>query len=190
MTYWILMSRRSDEYELRIDGLPPVFDTFDLCFGEGMHVPVALPKIDVPYTLHPDEYKTDNIVAPTRMGLLINDKVKAVFDSLGIKNIQYYDARLIESNSGATDERYRVANIVGQHACVDKAASKLRYFASGNIKFIDALALDLDEQADYGHIFRLAEFLPMLIISDPLKRQIEKSGITGFKIYTPEGFSL
>lgn len=188
--YWILMSERSDEYELSIDELPPTLETLGLRFDHGNHMPVTLPKIDIPYIQQPDEHKTDNIVAPTRLGLLINAKIKAIFDSLGINNIQYYDARLVESTSGATDESYMLANVVGKYACVDEAASKLEYFDDGEIEFIDELALELDEGADYGHIFRLAEFPPILIISNALKVQLEKNHITGFKVYKPEEFSL
>jgi len=41
-----------------------------------------------------------------------------------------------------------------------------------------------------GHIFRLSEFLPILIISDSLKTALIQNNVTGFKIYKPELFSL
>lgn len=188
--YWILMSKRSDEYELRIDALPPMVDALDINFAHGNYIPGAIPLIDVPYSQHPEERKTDNIVSPTRLGLLINSKVKAVFDNLNIENIQYFKARLIEATSGEIDESYVIANIVGKYACVDDAKSDLQYFNSGNIKFIDKLVLDLDPKTDYGHIFRVGEVFPLLVISDLLKQKLEESGVTGFKIYKPEDFSL
>lgn len=184
------MSERSDEYELSIDGLPPMVEALDLNFDYGNFIPTKLPLIDVPYSQHSDERKTDNIVSPTRLGLLINDKIKAIFDDLNIENIQYFKARLIESASGDIDESYLVANVVGKYACVDHAKSELEYFSDGDIQFIDKLVLDLDPSIDYGHIFRLSEFPPVLVISEPLKLKLESSGVTGLKIYQPEQFSL
>lgn len=100
--------------------------------------------IDVPYSQHVEERKTDNIVAPTRLGRLINDRVKNIFDALNIDNIQYCKARLIEQQSGAVDDGYLLANVVGKYACVDKDESELEYLSDGEIEFIDSLALDLD----------------------------------------------
>lgn len=188
--YWILMSERTDEYELSIDAVPPALDALNLNFDYGIHIPAKLPVIDVPYSQHPEERKTDNIVAPTRLGLLVNAKVQAVFNSLDIGNIQYFPARLLEANSHTEDESYCIANIVGKLACVDKAESELDLFDDGEIEFIDKLTLDLDPDTDYGHIFRLAEFPPILVISDLLKTKIEDAKLTGFKIYKPEEFSL
>lgn len=188
--YWILMSERSDEYELSIDVLPPMVDALDLNFDYGNYIQDNVPVIEVPYSQHPDERKTDNIVSPTRLGLLINSKVKAVFDDLHVENIQYFRAKLIEDNSVEIDDSYFIANIIGKYACVDDAGSELEYFDDGDIQFIDKLALDLAPQTDYGHIFRLGEFPPILVISDLLKQRLEASGVTGIKIYRPEDFSL
>ena len=188
--YWVLMSERSDEYELSIDVLPPDVDRLDLHFDYGNVITADIDTIDVPYEIHPKEHITDNIIAPTRLGLLINNKVKAIFDSLGIKNIQYFNAQLLEKNNQSINQDYCIANVVGKYACVDKEASELDLFDDGDIQFIDKLVLNLNSEDDYEHIFRLAEFPPILIISDILKTALIKNNITGFKIYKPESFSL
>lgn len=188
--HWILMSERSDEYELSIDELPPILESLDLHFDCGNPIPGSLPRIDVPYSQHPEQRKTDNIVAPTRLGLLVNGKVKRVFDALGIQNIQYFDARLTERNNGNIDKRYTIANVIGKHACLDEQNSELELFDDGDIQFIDRLSLALNDDTDYGHIFRLGEFPSILIISSALKRMLEEHEITGFKIYKPDAFSL
>lgn len=184
------MSKRSDEYELRIDALPPTVDALDISFAHGNYITDTIPLIEVQYSQHLEERKTDNIVSPTRLGLLINRKVKDVFDNLNVDNIQYFKTRLIEANSGDIDENYIIANIVGKYSCIDDTKSDLQYFNSGNIKFINKLVLDLDPQTDYGHIFRLGECPVILVISEQLKTRLENSGVTGFKIYQPEDFSL
>jgi len=184
------MSERSDEYEVSIDVLPPVVDSLGLHFDYGNHITGNLPIIDIPFNQHPEERKTDNIVAPTRLGLLINTKVKAIFDALSIRNIQYFSVSLLDLTSREADKNYFIANVVGKYACVDQGASEVDYFDDGDIEFIDKLVLSLDKNIDYGHIFRLAEFPPVLVISDALKQALEDTAITGFKIYKPEEFSL
>lgn len=188
--YWILMSERSDEYELSIDELPPMIESMNLHFDYGNFTPSMPPLIEVPYSQHTEERKTDNIVSPTRLGLLINERVKNVFDALSVENIQYCRAKLIEQQSGEIDESYYIANVVGKYACVDKEASELEYFSDGEIEFIDSLTLTLDPAMDHGHLFRLAEFPALLVASTELKEKFEEAAITGFKVYAPEEFSL
>ncbi|TEW50168.1 imm11 family protein [Psychromonas algicola] len=184
------MSERSDEYELSIDGLPPDIERLDLYFDSGNRITDNVDTIDVPYELYPEEYFVDNIIAPTRLGLLINKKVKAIFDSLDIKNIQYLNVRLLEKNTQSINQNYYIANVVGKYACVDKEASKLELFDDGDIQFINKLVLNINNGKDYGHIFRLSEFPSILIISDLLKTALAQNNVAGFKIYKPELFSL
>lgn len=188
--YWILMSERSDEYEVSIDVLPPDVEKHDLHFDYGNIVTSAPAAIDVPFPLHPEERMTDNVVSPTRLGLLINSKVKSVFDSFNIKNIQYFKAHLIEKNGQNIAQDYCVANVVGKFSCVDHGSSTLEYHDDGDIFLIDKLVLELKDGVDYGHIFRLAEFPPILVISEPLKAALEESGITGFKYYPSDNFIM
>jgi len=188
--FWVLMSERSDEYELSIDALPLDVERLGLYFDHGNAIAANIGTINVPYELHPEEYITDNIIAPTRLGLLINNKVKAVFDALNIKNIQYFNTQLLEKNNQLTNQEYYIANVVGKHACVNKEASKLDLFDDGDIEFINKLVLTMNSGNDYEHIFRLAEFPSILIISNMLKTALLKNNITGFKVYKPESFSL
>ncbi len=188
--YWILANERTDEYEVRIDGLPPLLESKDMNFGIGLLVSEELPVIDFSFPLDPEERMTDNIVSATRVGLLINKKIKDVFNKLAIKNIQFFPARLIDTNTNKIFEEYCFANIVGKFSCVDFEESELELYDDGDIQFIDKLVLNLSDDIDYGHIFRLAEFLPIVVISDELKQALEESGATGFKLYAPEDFEL
>jgi len=188
--HWIMMNERTDEYEISIDNLPPLIKNLDLNFDYGDLIPVNLPVIDVPYDLQLDERMTDVIVVATRVGLLVNAKVKSIFDALKVTNIQYFPTRLIKSDTNEIDQGYCIANIVGKNKCVDFEKSELELFDDGDIEFIDKLVLNIDEQGDYEHIFRLAEFPALLVISDMLKNEIEAARVTGLKIYKPEEFSI
>lgn len=111
---------------------------------------------------------TDNLVAPTRAGLLINARVKEIFDTLKIDNIQYFKSRLIDENTKAINSDYCLANIMGKISCMDKSQSEFELFPDGDIRFIDKFVLNLNDNTDYGHIFRLAEYSTLLLISNEL----------------------
>jgi len=188
--HWIMMNERTDEHQISIDNLPPLIENQDLNFDYGNLISVNVPVIDVPYDLQSDEWMTDVIVVATRVGLLINAKVKTIFDALKITNIQYFPTRLIKSGTNEIDEDYCIANIIGKYKCVDFDKSELELFDDGDIEFIDKLVLNIGKQSDDAHIFRLAEFPALLVISDMLKNKIEEASVTGLKIYEPEEFSI
>lgn len=188
--YWILMPQRSHETQLSLhEHLPPLFAESDISFCEGNKVVHDIEVIDFPYTNQLNSSFTDNLVALPVIGLLINNKIRSLFDQLGIDNIQYFKTQLIDTDTQLANQDYWLANIVGKHVCVDKSLSELDLFTDGDIRFIDKLVLALDKDTQYGHIFRMAEFLPLLVISDALKLLLEKNGVTGFAICKPEEFS-
>lgn len=187
--HWILLVERSDEHELSIDAVPPMLDRLDLRFDDGRRI-TATPPIEVPYTQHPDERITDAVVAPSRLGLVINETVRAVFESLDIDTVQYFPARLRALGTDEVTAEYWIANVVGSVACVDPERSDLVLFDDGDRQFIDKLVLKPSVAAELGHIFRLAEFPPALVISDELTRSLERADVIGLGIYRPEEFSL
>lgn len=184
------MSERSDESELSLDALPPIFDSLDVSFDYGNLVSSPIPLIDIHFSNIEDFTITDNLVAPSRIGLLINAKVKNIFDALNIDNVQYFKSRLIDDNKNTINNDYCLANIIGKVSCVDRSQSELELFPDGDIRFIDKLVLSLNDNTDYGHIFRLAEYSTLLVISDELKAALDINNVTGFNIYKPEEFSL
>lgn len=190
MMYWILMSERSDENELSLDVLPPVFDSLNISFDYGNVISTPIPLIEIHFSNADNFILTDNLVAPPRIGLLINHRVKDIFDTLNIDNVQYFKSRLIDENTNTINGDYCLANIIGKKSCVDKAQSELELFPDGDIRFIDKLVLNLNDNTDYGHIFRLAEYSTLLVISDELKTALDTNNVTGFQIYKPEDFSL
>ncbi len=190
MTYWIGLSEVSHELELSIDGTPPMIEGLDVEFDNGVAVAGALPVIDVPVVIAPQERLTDNIPAYGCKGLLINAWLKDLLTRFGIVNVDYYPARLIDQRSADVMEPFWIANVIGRFSCIDRVKSDLEYYADGDIQFINALALlPLDERV-HGHIFRAAEFLPVLVVSDALKSWLEQHGVTGLRFYAPAEFSL
>ncbi len=119
LKYWILAKERTDEFELRIDGLPSIVSELNLDFSAGTEIYEKLPDLELKYTGYEGLIKTDSIVCATRLGLLINEKVRNIFTGLHIDDVEYFPAVLIEENSGARDTAYYFANITGLYSCVD-----------------------------------------------------------------------
>lgn len=188
--YWVMMSERSSEHELSLDGTPPLIERHDWRFDLGLEQPASLPVIDVPVSIRPDEHLTDNIPAYGCRGLLINGRVRAVFEGLRLGNVQYYHARLVDRETGQVLAPFWIANIVGRSACVDHDLSDMDYYPDGDIRFIDRLALTPMADEEGPRIFRMAEFLPAMIANDAVKDAIVEQRITGFSFYRPEDFSL
>lgn len=188
--YWIWANERSDEYELRIDGVPPIIEENDWSFDLGQYVVDSVSLIDVPFTIQPDEHMTDNLIAPGCRGLLINRKIREILNDVGVDNIQYFKTRLVNSSSGEIGEDYMIANIVGKVDCLDYERSELELDQNGNIKFIDSLSIKDEGVIDYGNIFRLSAFHPVIVVSTMIKEEMEKNKITGIKFYRPEDYSL
>lgn len=188
--YWILASERTDENELTIDGIPPIVEALALTFDQGIEITSHVPLIEIPYSLTDEKWKTDNIVVSTRLGLLINETIKSIFDSLNIENIQYFPTRIINEMSSQIDKGYYIANIIGKVACVDRQNSILDCYEDVDIQFIDKLVLDDNQIPLDLHIFRLSEFLPLIVISDVLKSKVEAAHITGMKLYSLDEFEL
>ena len=184
-----MMSERSDEREVAIDELPSVLEHRDLHFDCGDAV-TDIEQIEISLIRHNETILTDNIVSPTRLGLLINSKVKNIFDSLGVNNVQFFKVNLMNINGNEIFTDYFIANIIGKRSCLNKSMSEIEYYDNGDVQFIDKLSLNLHEGDNYGNIFRLAEFLPILIVSDKLKNSLEENSVSGFSFYKPEGFSL
>lgn len=183
-----MLSERDNEYQYSHDDTPPQIEQYGWEFDNGQLVTDPIPVIAVPITPHPEEVLTDNIPAYGCSGLLINERVKGVFDSIGIQNIQYFPAELIINGQPNVAHDYWIANIIGSIDCIDKSASSLSFDPDGDIEFIESLALK--DPHKYGHIFRLSEYLPVIVISDALKTRLETAGISGFMIYKPDEFSL
>ena len=188
--YWVWANERKDEYELRIDGVPPSIEEHNWNFDLGQYVVDTIPLIDVPYTMEPDERLTDNLVAPGCRGLLVNKKVKSIFHQGGVDNMQYFPARLIDTGSREINQDYVIANIIGKVDCLDYARSELELDEEGQIQYIDSLSIKDANNKDYGNIFRLSAFLPVIIVSTHIKEAMEQNGITGITFYRPEEFSL
>ena len=99
-------------------------------------------------------------------------------------------SKLVNTDSGEINDDYVIANIVGKIDCLDYEKSELELDQDGSIEYIDSLSIKNEDSVDYGNIFRLSAFHPVVVVSPLIKEEMENNKITGIRFYRPEDFSL
>ncbi|MDE1465505.1 imm11 family protein [Spartinivicinus poritis] len=178
-----------DDDEIIIYSTPPYIKNNGLNFSRGVYDPKIYPEIELTYTKDPGEVFTDNLAAIGCNGLVINEKIRQKIKELNIKNVQYFDLKLIDKDTQKENIDYKIANVIGTVNCLDYDNCDLELSSTGSILFIEKLAfINLDEDK-LPEIFRLGEFLPLIVVNDRIKQAFEAEGFTGFVFYKPEDYS-
>lgn len=184
--YWIMFTERNSEDEVFIDETPKIIEDNDWDFSIGEYVSDKIPIIKCGD--FDEGIMKDNIVAHGLNGLLFNYKVKDVLDELDVNNMQYFDVELVD-NSDVITLGYMIGNIVGHYDCIDYEKSSLILNSSGRIRGIDSLSFkEIDDEIP--SIFRISTFLPLIVVSDKVKNNLEMNKVTGVVFYNPEDFYL
>lgn len=123
------------------------------------------------------EYPPLDIHGPTRP-LLFSQRFVDVLDSLGVDNIQYFDADVVYEPTGETLP-YNVANVVGVVSGLNLEQSDVIVSPKGNVLNIEAMCLD--EQKLEGHkVCRLEERVMHIVVHKSVKEAVEAADLTGF----------
>jgi hypothetical protein len=105
----------------------------------------------------------------------------------GVDNIQYYDAVIRDLKRGIDHTDYKAFNIVGVVAAADMTASTMMGTSDSTLIDADFDRLVLDEKKCNGMLlFRLAENITAIVVSEVVKNEVEKRGIKGMFFY-PSG---
>lgn len=118
--------------------------------------------------------------------LLMNDNLLKALKSAGVDNLQIFPAIIQDKAKKKEYKNYSVVNIVGVVSCVDPAKSKKGRVTDSDM--IDAFfeSLVIDEAKTKGALmFRLAESVGAIIVSEQVKEKIEAAGIPYMVFYGP-----
>ncbi len=188
--YWIYKHKINNNKDIRFFGeLPMAIQQNGLDFSMGtvvneikdLKIELCIPETQTGSLL-------DNIEVPLNVGILVSKRLQKAMIDFGIKNIQWYKASLKHINGNLVSNDYAVGNIIKTIPCVDFEKSELVLRKNtSNIKFIDKLVL---KEGIKDHIFRIAEYLPLIIISNDLKKVMEANNFTGIKFLNPEELVL
>jgi len=186
--YYLLITESADERDMQIYGQPEVIYNSKIDLGLGIKMQGIIPLVTI--TIEEDDEQgrmTDNLIAEGATGLVVNTKIKKLLSTSGVDNIQYFDAVVENSVTGEVSDDYKIANIIGIVNCIDYDNSELEYFPDGGVMFFDKLVLD-ENKIKGLLIFRLYDFLPIIVVHKKIKEIFEKNSISGIKFYLPEEY--
>jgi hypothetical protein len=122
-------------------------------------------------------------------------KLMGTLGSAGVSNMEYFPIIVVDKKRGVTRDDYRVANIVGNVACLDVANSSVDTFEDGKgYRSVEEFSLledrirPLPGMKNPPLIFRLAEFQYHVIAHESLKAACERDGITGVRFVRTQDF--
>jgi len=187
--YYLLVTEAHDEKDARIYGQPEIITGLNIDLGFGIKHQGSIPLIKIIMKENEQGRMTDNLIAAGTTGLVANSKMRKMFLATGVDNIQYFDAVVENSVTGEVSNDYKIVNIVGVVNCIDYENSRLEYYPDGGVMFIDELVLDESKIKDLI-MFRLYDFLPLIVVHKKVKDMFEQNSISGVKFYLPGEFQL
>ena len=189
--YWIWANERTSDGQARIHGTPEAVSRGDFSFDYGVRIERVVPLIEIVRDEDSQGVLTDNLIAPGVRGLVFSGRLRRVLDEVGVTNIDYYPCRMRNPLDGTSTDDYRVANLIGEIACVNRPKSDLEMDPDDpqQIMFINSLVL-IEDAIGEASMFRLAEQKQVIVAHDRVKDACQAVGITGVKFYAPEEFSL
>ena len=116
---------------------------------------------------------------------LFSKRFVDVLKSAGVRNMDIYDAVVIDRERGKTYTNYRAVNLLGRVNCADMNQSvHLPGFDPPLMKFEK---LVIDESRTMGlPLFRLAESVQFILISERVKQAIEAASLVGVRVVSLE----
>ncbi len=121
---------------------------------------------------------------------IMSDDLVAALRAAGVDNLQLFDAVVEDPNTGQRHSNYKAFNIVGVVAAADMGKSKLMGTSDSQMIDVDFESLAIDEsKAAPFLLFRLAESVSAIIVSDSVRNEVERRNIPGMEFYDPADWS-
>ena len=182
-----MTTEHTNDNELIIHGSPALISDIGVRLNIGQPVGGDLKFGKFKYEKSNKSYLADNIAAPGFKCLLFKKEIKCFLENSDVKNLQYFEILLEDDNQDATI--CYMTNVIGSYDIVDYDKSDIE-LDDGKIEFIDSLSFIDTSEIYLPPIFRLSSFLPLIIVNDYVRGELEKNKFSGLKFYKPEEFSL
>jgi len=103
----------------------------------------------------------------------------------GVRNMDIYDAEVIDRKHGKTYSQYKAVNIIGLVSCANLENSE--YAPNSKPPFMKFERLVIDESLTLGlPLFRLAEATQFILVSEQVKLAVEEANLLGVRIVSLE----
>ncbi|MBW3571856.1 MAG: hypothetical protein KY467_12195 [Gemmatimonadetes bacterium] len=159
---------------------------YDFDYAKGVPITAGEPA-ELRYT-DPAATRPD-LVSGVHLFPVVSARFRDVLaDAGGADEVEYHPVRLVCTRTGETDLTYRMMNILGNVACLDRAASNFETL--GDTPFITELrrlAVDLAPLQGRS-IARMDEVRDIVLVSGVLRERMERAGITGVEFAAPEEY--
>lgn len=121
---------------------------------------------------------------------VMSQRLKDHLDNLGIDNIQYFEASIIEREGEDPKSGYYAANIIGLIDCIDRNSSEMDAETDDEdeltiIYGIDKLVLN-DVFSSNHTLFRAAYFTRIIVSDNLLYDKLYDSDVVGIRFVRPE----
>lgn len=155
--------------------------------GRLVEPPPALPLV---YTLAADRPGTPRHLYEEHFVPVMSGALRRALEGAGVDNLQCFPALLRDPLDGSEIADYWAFNVVGLVACADMARSSLMGTNDSGMGDIDFDALVIDEaKAGDRPLFRLAESVSAIVVSERVRAAVEAAGIPGMVFYGPGTWS-
>jgi hypothetical protein len=142
------------------------------------------------YTLDPNRPGNIRAMYDDHRFPLMRDDLVAALQSVGVDNLELFDAVIRDPATGKDHTNYKAFNIIGLVAAADMAGSVLMGTSKSTLIDADFEQLAIDEKkAAPFRLFRLAESVSAIIVDQVVRATVEQRGIEGMEFYDPADWS-
>lgn len=172
------------------DDEPETYDEAD--WGSGVKSKKKLPELTLVADERYESKLTDQLL--TRFELQVfSQKLRAALADAGVKNLDYYPAKVVDHDGEVIGDGYQTANLIGLIACLDEKKSQCTHIAGKladieKFKVHESKIVATPDMRGDALIFRLAELPAIVLVHESVKKLVEKAGITGVKFTPPEKY--
>lgn len=141
-------------------------------------------------TNYPDRIKLYDILPALDSVLVVNSKVKDVFEASGCKDVEYLPITIWDHQNAVASSNYFIVNPLGgvDFIDMDKSAYSMSSLDEGQIYSIDNLVINEKEIPADAKLFRAKTKMDQIFISDEIRKSLEVAGIKGYKLLQADGW--
>jgi hypothetical protein len=123
-----------------------------------------------------------DVLPNTLSYLMISSKVRALFERVEVKDVEYLPFVLLDKKGKVVSRDYCIANLLGGVDCFDAERSEFEMSAMepDQIFALDKLNLRTEKIPEDRKLFRLQQMLTTYIIRADLVELLRQEGVTGF----------
>jgi hypothetical protein len=160
-------------------------DDLDLDWSRGAAMPPGLKlPVEAVLELGDEGYIRDLVEVPLPM---VSKRLAEALQQAGVSNVEFFPCRVTVKATGQVIEDSLAFNIVGAVSCVDKSRSRFKDPGGlGKISMMFEKLVLKDPGAQGLHIFRLAEFIGVIVVSEVLRRHLEAAVFPDLMFLEPE----